>query len=67
MAKLSKETQAYKNKLKYIREFNKTKSKQYTFSFNKENDKELVEWLDSKENKTDYVRQLILNDMRNKG
>lgn len=64
MSKLRKETQAYKNKLTYIREFNKTKTKRYTFTFNKVNDKEIIEHLDNVPNKNDYIRQLILEDMQ---
>lgn len=36
----------------------------YCISFNKLTEPELVEYFDRVKNKTDYVRQLILSDMK---
>lgn len=34
------------------------------FRFNKKTEKELIDFIRSKENQTDYVRKLILKDMK---
>ena len=35
----------------------------YTFRFTKKRDNDLIEWINSQENKADYIRQLIIADM----
>ncbi len=39
------------------------KQKQFCIAFNTENDKEIIEKLQSVPNKIDYIRQLILKDL----
>lgn len=38
-------------------------SKHYHFKFNFDNDREIINRIESKENKNDYIRSLILSDM----
>ena len=61
MAKLSKETQAYKNKLAYIREYNKKSPKIY-IQLNAKTESDIVEWLSDKAKAT-YIKELIRKDM----
>lgn len=39
----------------------------FTFRFHKENDKDVISTLKGKDNKNDYIRQLILADIRKEG
>ena len=39
----------------------------FTFRFHNVNDKEVIDTLKSKENKMDYIRQLILEDIKKNG
>ena len=52
------------NQSQYINEWKRINNKQYAFRFNKESDKDVIEKLDSKEDKTDYIRQLIRKDIK---
>ena len=48
-----------KERLEYINGWKKKKNKNYYFSLSQEYDADVIEILDQKENKTDYIRQLI--------
>lgn len=66
MAKLSKDTMAYKNKLKYIKEYNKKVPKLYV-QFNPKTEMDIVNWLNGRRKAT-YIKQLIREDMaKNQG
>ena len=65
MAKLSKETQAYKNKLEYIKLYNKQMPKIYV-QFNPKTESDLIEWLNDKAKAT-YIKDLIKEDMKRNG
>ena len=65
MAKLSKETQAYKNKLEYIKSYNKQMPKIYV-QFNPKTEADLIEWLNDKAKAT-YIKDLIKEDMKRNG
>lgn len=62
-AKLSKDTMAYKNKLNYIREYNKKNSKKITFLLSNNSEADIIQWLDGKRKAT-YIKQLIREDMK---
>lgn len=62
MAKLSKDTQAYKNKLKYIKEYNKNAPKLF-IQLNPRTESDLIEWLNTKVKAT-YIKELIREDMK---
>ena len=49
----------------YANEYNKTKMKSYAFRLSYKEDRDIIDYLDSLENKTDYIRQLIRDDMEN--
>ena len=55
----------YNQRTGYARqnEYNKKNIKQIILKFNIVNDKDVLEKLDDVSNKTDYVRQLIINDI----
>ena len=61
MSKLSKETTAYKNKLKYISEYNKTRPKVY-IQLNPKTEQDMIDWLADKAKAT-YIKELIRKDM----
>ncbi|MDV3426398.1 MAG: hypothetical protein LIR50_04290 [Bacillota bacterium] len=59
---ISKESQAYHNKLIYIREYNK-KSPRLYIQLNNKTEADLIEWLNGKRKAT-YIKQLIREDMK---
>lgn len=63
MAQPGKHTKAYKNKLKYETEYTKTKCRQITLMLNRINDADIIEYLDTLENKNGYLKELIRKDM----
>ena len=65
MAKLGKDTIAYRNKLNYIREYNKKSPKLY-IQFNSNTEADLIQWLEGRQKAT-YIKQLIREDMNRKG
>ena len=61
--KLNKETTAYKNKLEYIKGYNKENSKKITFLLSKKSEADIIQWLEGKRKAT-YIKQLIREDMK---
>ena len=55
--------EAYKRFREYQKEWQKEKTVTTHLHFNSERDKEVIEWMKERQNKTDYIRQLILTDM----
>lgn len=49
--------------IKYVRE----KCRQITLLLNKTTDADIIVWLDSKENKNGYLKELIRQEMKGKG
>jgi hypothetical protein len=60
---LSKETKAYKNKLKYIKEYERTRTKRFLLQLHLEKDADIIEHLKTKSSMIDYVRTLIRADI----
>ena len=48
-----------------VKKYTKENLVSIAFKFNKKTEKELIDFIRSKENQTDYVRKLILKDMKN--
>lgn len=61
MTKLSEK--AHVSKLKYINEYNKNNYKQFKIWLNKSTMADVIEWLDTKDNKQGYVIDLIRKDI----
>ena len=61
----NKMVDSYEKKKAYNNKFNKETYKQIIVRINKKNDN-LIKWIESKENKTAYITQLIENDMKKK-
>lgn len=59
----NKETMAYKNKINYIREYNKKKIKLY-MELNPKTESDIIQWLNGRRKAT-YIKQLIREDMKN--
>lgn len=59
---LSKNTQAYKNKLAYIHRIQKTQPK-FTLLFNPNTEQDMIDWLKEVGPKATYVKALIRKDM----
>ena len=53
------------NQVEYISKFNKNNYKMYQFRV-KKNDKELIDYLDKKENRNNYILSLINEDINKK-
>ena len=53
------------NQVEYISKFNKNNYKMYQFRV-KKNDKELIDYLDKKENRNSYILSLINDDINKK-
>jgi len=49
----------------YANEYNKTKMKSYAFRFSYKEDQDIIDFLESIDNKTDYIRRLIRADIEN--
>lgn len=63
--KLGKDTTAYKNKLIYIREYNK-RSPKINIQFNAKTEMDIIQWLEGRQKAT-YIKQLIREDMKRNG
>lgn len=61
----NKECMAYKNKVAYIKQRNKELKRIY-ISLNPSTEKDVIEWLDCKNKRTTYIKQLIRDDMNRK-
>lgn len=67
MAKLSKETTAYKNKLKYIKEYRRNNEQILRVRASKIHDKDILDYLDTLKNKSTLIKQLIRKHMEEVG
>ena len=69
MANCRKDTKAYQNKLEYIKRYSKEKYKYKNFSFNTKDtiDLKIMEYLDTKESQSSFVKELIYKHMINEG
>ena len=54
------------NKKRYDINYVKTQCKQYTLLLNKENDKDIIEFLESQTNRNGLLKALIRDNMKNK-
>lgn len=48
----------------YITKYIKTNIRRFEIKLSKKYDAELIDWLESKENITDYIKNLIINDKK---
>ena len=55
--------QAYKNKIEYIKGFNKESYKVFCFRFNKKYDAKIIEFLERCPNKQGLIKELLQNEM----
>lgn len=58
-----KKTASDKNRKNY--EYQKTHYRTFAFRLNKIKDKEILDCLNSKDNRAEYIRQLVRNDLEN--
>lgn len=65
MPRKSKEQIKKEKQYKYISEYRKNHCKQYAIKLNLINDVDIISKLESVENKTNYIRDLILKDIKN--
>lgn len=63
MSKLSKTTEAYKNKLAYTNEYRKKNNKAYYFEVNKTTEADLYEFLNSVKGKATLIKRLLREEM----
>ena len=62
---LNKETQAYKNKIKYINKYTKDHYKQFIIVVSKDTEKDIIDELEKHKNsKSAYVKNLIRKDIK---
>ncbi|HRF70769.1 MAG TPA: hypothetical protein PKV66_05000, partial [Candidatus Pelethenecus sp.] len=54
------------NKLNYINDYEKENVKKITVRFNRNLEKDLIDFLETKDNKQGYIKQLIRDDMAKK-
>lgn len=60
---MAKKDKAKANKAKYDMAYRKANCKRYTFDFNYNTEGDVIEFLESKANKTSYLKNLIRKDM----
>lgn len=53
-----------KNKIAYNNKYNQENYKQIKLNFHIKNDAEILKKINTVENKTDYIRKLILEDLK---
>lgn len=58
---------ASQNKLDYIAKWHKENTKIIPFRLNVDGDKDIIDKLDEKENKSGYIKDLIRKDIKNDG
>lgn len=63
MSKLSKTTEAYKNKIAYIGNYRKKNTKAYYFEVNKITEADLYEFLNSTKGKATLIKRLLREEM----
>ena len=63
MSNVNKNTQAYKNKIQYIMNYNKNVCKKVYMQLNPRTESDIIEWLDGRRKAT-YIKQLIREDMK---
>ena len=63
--KYKTEAQARKARNKSVQKYHTKSMEQFSFRFHKVSDKEVITKLKNVENRNDYIRQLILNDIKN--
>ena len=59
--------QSYKNKINYINQYKRERTKPFILYFNKEKDDDILDYLESqvgKGNKSEYIKKLIRADMK---
>ena len=56
----------YDNFRQYQNDYYKKSYRNFIFKLNKVDDAEIIEYLESQDNATDYMRQLVIKDMKNK-
>lgn len=54
----------YERHKEYFNEFQKTNYKMFNFKLNLKNDNDIIEKLDSVNNRTDYMKKLVRNDIK---
>lgn len=54
------------NNIKYIDEWQRKNVRRWTIKFNFKNDEEIISCLSKQENVNGYIKDLILNDLKNK-
>lgn len=51
--------------IKAQKKYDKSKTKSFTFKFNKRTDADIINHLDGMENKQGYIKELIRKDLKN--
>lgn len=64
MEKKYTEEEAKKRKIDYIARYQKEHTKKVSLIFNKNTDAELISYLETKESKSGYIKELIYKDMQ---
>ncbi len=60
---INKETQGYRNKIEYIKQYNKNVCKKFFMQLNPRTEADIIEWLEGRRKAT-YIKQLIRDDMK---
>ena len=61
---MNKELEGYKNKLKYIKEYNKKNFKTISFCLHKTDDADIIEWIKKIPNKSQWLREIVKKEMK---
>ena len=55
-----------RNKIEYNNAYNRNNYRSFSIRFNNHTEREIIEWLESKNSIKSYITELIINDMKNK-
>ena len=59
-------TDRLRNKMDYNNAYNRNNYRSFSIRFNNHPEREIIEWLESKNSIKSYITELILNDMKKK-
>ena len=64
MAEKKDKNEQYQKKLEYNNDYNRKNYRSFSIRYNITDEADIIQWLETKESKKEYITELIQNDMR---